>query len=57
MKGRLMWRYGILGSILLVLSTRIPFDLKSFHNVDEGVLATLANIISNGGLVLLRQIY
>ena len=51
MKGRLMGKYGVLGSFLLVLLVRIPFDLKPFHNVDEGVLATLANIISNGGLV------
>jgi predicted membrane-bound mannosyltransferase len=51
MKDRLMVKYGVFGSILLVLLVRIPFDLKPFHNVDEGVLATLANIISDGGLI------
>jgi len=51
MMSRIIGKYGALGSILFLLVTRIPFDLKPFHNVDEGVLATLANIISDGGLI------
>ena len=51
MMSRIIGKYGALGSILFILATRIPFDLKPFHNVDEGVLATLANTLLKGGLV------
>lgn len=48
---RAIKNYAILGIALLSVLVRIPFDLKQFHVVDEGVIATLANIILRGGLV------
>jgi len=51
MMSRIIGKYGALGSILFLLVTRIPFDLKPFHNVDEGVLATLARTLLKGGLI------
>ena len=44
-------KYSVLGIALFSMLIRLPFDLKQFHIVDEGVIATLANIILRGGLV------
>ena len=43
--------YAVLGIAFFSMLIRFPFDLKQFHNVDEGVIGTLANIILRGGLV------
>ena len=43
-------KYSVLGIALFSMLIRLPFDLKQFHIVDEGVIATLANIILRGGL-------
>lgn len=42
--------YAVLGIAFFSMLIRFPFDLKQFHNVDEGVIGTLANIILRGGL-------
>jgi hypothetical protein len=43
--------YAVLGIAFFSMLIRLPFDLRQFHVVDEGVIGTLANIILRGGLV------